>query len=594
MRGDVGQQPAAAASAAPAPAGRARDELVLVLAPTGRDMPLACALLTERAGVQCESCSDIIDLCNKIRGQWPADAGAGGSGGGGAEPSPDALNTAGNGNNASAGKAPATTAPAPAATAAACGAAIIAEEALDFGGARMLIDLLSQQLPWSDLPVLILARADDITGAGVVTALRQRANVTVLDRPVRIVSLITAVQSALRARRRQYEVRDLLAETREAVRQRDQFLAMLGHERRNPLGAISNAMSVIDTAQPTTDALELEQRDIIRRQTEHLARLVDDLLDVSRITSGKIALQPRPIDLCELVHRAAKVVDGPARAHRHEVKVTTSCEPMFVDADPVRMEQVINNLLTNAIKYTPPGGRIEARVDATGGGGGGGEAILRVRDNGIGMSPELLPRVFDLFTQAERALDRSQGGLGIGLTLVRALVEMHGGRVSVHSDGPGKGSEFTITLPRVAAPKPEVPAGTGANGRQRNILIVEDQPDARRALQRLLQIWGHRVDTAADGIRAVELAGQRPPEMALIDVGLPGMDGYEVARRLRASLGEKVRLIALTGYGQPEDRERAYDAGFDLHLVKPVDRDQLSRALSDQPIAELRRQTQPA
>jgi signal transduction histidine kinase len=214
----------------------ARDELVLVLAPTGRDMPLACGLLRERGGVTCEPCSEVVDLCQRIR------AGA--------------------------------------------GVVVIAQEALDHAGARLLIDALRGQLPWSDLPVLILTRGDDSAGVDIVNALRQRANVTVLDRPVRIVTLLTAVQSALRARRRQYEVRDLLAETRQAVRQRDQFLAMLGHELRNPLAAISNALAVIEAADPEPDTLTAEQRDIIRRQTGHLARLVDDLLDVSRITSG--------------------------------------------------------------------------------------------------------------------------------------------------------------------------------------------------------------------------------------------------------------------------------------------------------------------
>jgi signal transduction histidine kinase/ActR/RegA family two-component response regulator len=522
----------------------ARDELVLVLAPTGRDTPLACRLLADRAGVTTEACSEIVDLCQKIR------AGA--------------------------------------------GAVVIAEEALDFGGARLLLDVLAEQLPWSDLPVLILARADSATGAGIIDTLRRRGNVTLLDRPVRIVSLITAVHSALRARRRQYEVRDLLAETRHAVRQRDQFLAMLGHELRNPLGTISSALGVISAANPQVDSLEAEQRDIIHRQVNHLARLVDDLLDVSRITSGKIALQRQTIDLCELIRAAAKAAHGPARAHRHEVKVTASCGPLFVDADPVRMEQVVSNLLTNAIKYTPPGGKIQLHVDSV-----GPDAILRVRDDGIGMSPELLPRVFDLFTQAERALDRSQGGLGIGLTLVRALVEMHGGKVSVHSDGPGHGSEFIVTLPRIAAAhavpvasEPSKPV-VHSNGQGRRILIVEDQPDARRALQRLLQIWGYQVDVAEEARRALEVASTHRPEVALVDVGLPGIDGYELARRFRARFGQAIRLVALTGYGQPEDRQRAYDAGFDLHLVKPVDRDQIANALggfSEEPL----HRTQPA
>jgi signal transduction histidine kinase/CheY-like chemotaxis protein len=515
-----------------------RDEIVLVLAPTGRDMHLTCALLRDRGGVQCEPSSDANDLCRNIR------RGA--------------------------------------------GCCVIAEEALDApSSVNRLIDTLATQLPWSDLPVLVLARGHEMSSTGPLSTLRQRTNVTVLDRPVQIVTLLTAVQSALRARRRQYEVRDLLAETRAAIRQRDQFLAMLGHELRNPLGAINNAMGVLDAASPPDGELEVEHRDIIRRQTDHLARLVDDLLDVSRITSGKIALQKRNVDLCELVRTVVRGIDGPIRAQRHELRLNLDPCPVWIDGDPVRLEQIISNLLTNAVKYTPPGGRIDIDVhgqDAT--------AVLCVRDNGIGILPELLPRVFDLFTQSERTLDRAQGGLGVGLTLVRALVEMHGGTVQVESDGPGKGCVFTIRVPRVSAPEqtqrpaaasPKLPvhAAIEEEGPRRKILLVEDQPDARRALQRLLQLWGHTVEAAEDGVIGLERAQQFQPEVAFIDVGLPGLDGYELARQIRRRLGNGLRLVALTGYGQPEDRERAYSAGFDLHLVKPVDRVQLARALLD-------------
>jgi signal transduction histidine kinase/ActR/RegA family two-component response regulator len=549
-----------------------RDELVLVLAPTGRDGQLACDILTTRAAVTVRECADDADLCAQIL--------------------------------------------------AGCGTAILAEEALDVVSVRRLLDTLASQLPWSDLPLIVLASPEIVTAPNLrnrspLSDLRQKANLTVLDRPLRIVTLVTAVHSALRARRRQYQVRDLLAETRHAVKQRDQFLAMLGHELRNPLGAIANSLTVIDAASPCDDPIENEQRDIIRRQTDHLARLVDDLLDVSRITTGKIVLQRRQIDLCDVARRAAQAVDGPARAQRHSVIVDVACDPVHVDADPVRIEQVVNNLLTNAIKYTPSGGKIELTVrpsdDHT-------SAILRVRDNGMGMPRELIPRVFELFTQADRALDRAQGGLGIGLTLVRSLIEMHDGTVDAHSDGPGTGSQFVITLPllRVApaatppssphpsnavqaatevadrpprpVPEQSAPSHNGKHGKHskpavdsRRILIIEDQPDARRALQRLLQIWGHEVDVAEDGPAGVSAAAKFNPELAFVDVGLPGLDGYEVARRIRAQLGNSVRLVALTGYGQPEDRARALDAGFDLHLVKPVERDQLARTVADAP-----------
>ncbi len=512
-------------------ADAARDQLVLILAPTGRDGSLACQVLRDRAHLATYSCRDVPELCGQIlRG---------------------------------------------------AGAAIIAEEAMDDDSARQIINTLAGQLPWSDLPVIILAQsADDMVRANPepLAALRQRGNVTVLDRPLRIVTLVTTVQAALRARARQYEVRDLLEETRNAVKQRDQFLAMLGHELRNPLATISNAMSVVEASRESSDPLEIEQRDIVRRQTDHLARLVDDLLDVSRITSGKITLQKRTSDLCEIAKSAAKAIEPAAIKQQHTLNVAINCQPVFIDADPVRIEQVINNLLTNAIKYTPAGGNITIDVH-----GDNGRAVLRVCDNGMGISSDLLPRVFELFTQSERSLDRSQGGLGIGLTLVRAMVEMHGGTITARSDGPGCGSEFLVIFPQIAAPaksaqsKPHKPQLMPT---ARQILLIEDQADARRALQRLLQIWGHHVDVAEDGLRGVQSALAKKPDVALIDVGLPGIDGYEVARRLRTAYNSSVRLIALTGYGQPDDRDRAFEAGFDLHLVKPVDRDQLSAALN--------------
>ena len=522
-----------------------RDELALILTPTGRDATLAAGILRDR-GIRAWVCTDITDFCAQI--------------------------------------------------AAGCGAAILAEEAIDPSSARKLLDTLSAQLPWSDLPLIVLAsNAEQSVNYLAMAVLRQRGNVTILERPLRILTLVSGVQSALRARRRQYEVRDLLAETRNAVRQRDQFLAMLGHELRNPLGAINSALSVLNEAQPPQGEIEYEQRGIIRRQTDHLSRLVDDLLDVSRITSGKIVLQRKIIDLCDVARSSVEVARVAAIANQHELTLTLECDCVPVDADPVRMEQVVSNLLTNAIKYTPNGGKINVTVAAD-----DGHAILRVRDTGIGMSKELLPRVFELFTQSERALDRSQGGLGIGLTLVRSLIEMHDGQVTAHSEGPNAGSEFVITLPRsitVHAPPPagqsgavprEAPPRAVASASSRNghahppgrkVLIIEDQPDARRALQRLLQIWGHQVEVASDGPGGVEAATKSNPDIALVDVGLPGLDGYEVARRIRKNLGQHVRLVALTGYGQPEDKERALAAGFDLHLVKPVDSEQLAQSV---------------
>jgi len=518
-------------SVAPFDAGQ-REQMVLILAPTGRDTQLTCALLQERASIQCQPSATIAELCAGIRKG--------------------------------------------------VGAVIIAEEALDLSASKRLLEALGEQLPWSDLPVLVLANNTDM-GIGSPTAmLQQSGNVTVLERPVRILTLLTAVQSALRARRRQYEVRDLLIDARNAIRQRDQFLAMLGHELRNPLGAISNSLTVIDAASGARSELETEQREIIRRQTDHLARLVDDLLDVSRITSGKVTLQRTALDLCDVARRCCRLLEAAADARGHRLTTEIACKPIWIDADPVRMEQIINNLLTNAIKYTPAGGLIRLSLHAQ-----GEHAVLRVNDTGMGISAELLPRVFDLFTQSERALDRSQGGLGIGLTLVRSLVEMHDGTVLATSAGMGKGSEFTIVLPLMQQQAPIPSAGDNASvsldakkSEGHSILVIEDQADARRALQRLLQIWGHQVAVAADGPNGVEAAVSMHPDVALVDVGLPGLDGYEVARQIRKSLGDEIRLIALTGYGQPEDRDRALAAGFDVHLVKPVDHEALERSLA--------------
>ena len=534
-----------------------RNDVVLVLAPTGRDTPLTCSILEQRAGVTCAPCADVTELCAKIA----SDGGV--------------------------------------------GAVIVAEEALDPGSARRLADTLAAQLPWSDLPLIVLSHsgANDLTQSGVqLSALRQRGNVTVLDRPLRILTLVSAVHSALRARRRQYEVRDLLAQTRTAVRQRDQFLAMLGHELRNPLATIVNAMGVLDAACPAASDEEREHREMVARQTRHLARLVDDLLDVERITTGKITLRLETVELGTLARRAAAAVEPQAHAQRHELGVVAPAEGVWVRGDAIRLEQVVNNLLTNAIKYTPAGGRIAVTVAAADDGGGGARAELRVADNGIGIPRELLPRVFDLFAQAERSLDRSQGGLGIGLTLVRSLVEMHGGSVVAHSEGPDRGTQFVVRLPLLtdaalraalrAAPRPrdDAPSGglvTAAASSSppqrrdgRRVLVIEDHDDARRSLQRLLQLWGHTVHVAADGPAGVTMAASVRPHIALVDIGLPGLDGYEVARRIRAEAGDGVHLIALTGYGQPEDHARSRAAGFDLHLVKPITADRLADTLA--------------
>jgi PAS domain S-box-containing protein len=381
------------------------------------------------------------------------------------------------------------------------------------------------------------------------------------------------------------EAQRALRELAEADRRKDEFLAMLAHELRNPLGAIANAGHVLDqrrTEDPQTRAL----LSVISRQIRHLSRLVDDLLDVSRVTRGQVELRLDRVELHPLVRGAVETVQPLIEQRRHELRVTLPDEPLWLDADATRIEQVLTNLLNNAAKFTDPGGRLSVEVRRS-----GDEAAIEIADDGPGIAPELLPRVFDLFVQEERSLARSHGGLGIGLTLVRSLIERHGGRVEAASDGPGRGSRFTVRLPLRPAPAaaaaaeppalatrpgPERPADAAAH-----ILLVEDNEDAAGALGELLSIWGHEVDIANEGPTALEKARQHPPDVVLLDIGLPGMDGYEVAKALRAQPGlERTRLIALTGYGQETDRRRSSLAGFDHHLVKPVDVDHLRRLLS--------------
>jgi PAS domain S-box-containing protein len=364
------------------------------------------------------------------------------------------------------------------------------------------------------------------------------------------------------------------ASLRATDRAKDEFLAMLGHELRNPLGAIVGAARVLQMAGGHGEAAGRAGA-VITRQVEHLSRLVDDLLDVSRVTMGKAVLNLQSLDLAELVAHAMSTWRASGRLDRHRVSVDVS--PVWVDADETRIEQILSNLLGNALKYTPTGGDIAVRVrgDADG-------AVLEVADTGAGIPPDLVDRMFDLFVQGDRGLDRRHGGLGVGLTLVRRLVELHGGRVTVTSDGPDRGSVFTVRLPRITAPArvaEPVPARAAASC-PRRILIVEDNDDAREMLRMTLALAGHEVHEAPDGATGLERALAVHPDVALIDVGLPGLDGYEVARRLRAAPGgDPIVLIAITGYGQVEDRRRALDAGFDAHLTKPVAPERLAELI---------------
>jgi PAS domain S-box-containing protein len=384
-------------------------------------------------------------------------------------------------------------------------------------------------------------------------------------------------------KRLELELRKNAADLAEADRRKNEFLAMLAHELRNPLAPIRNALHVVRMNIQEQPLAVRPAWAMMERQVVTLVHLVDDLLDISRISQGKIKLEMEPVEVATIVGHAVESSNHLVKEHRHELTVRLPDKPLIVRADVTRMTQVILNLLNNAAKYTPAGGRIwinaEERAD---------EVAIRVRDTGMGIPDDILPRVFDLFTQAQRTLDRAGGGLGIGLTLVRRLTEMHGGTVAASSDGPGRGSEFVVCLPLAQAafpavqptkqPSQEPLAAPGG----RRILVVDDNRDSAESLAMLLRLLGHDARMVHEGHQALCVAEELRPELVLLDIGLPGIDGYEVARRLRAEpWGRAATLIALTGYGGDDVRERTESAGFNRHLVKPLDIDVLRRLISE-------------
>ncbi len=422
----------------------------------------------------------------------------------------------------------------------------------------------------------IIARRITVPMAGLSAAAQALGRREALAMPPTDIQEIRRVADSLEfaaneRRRSDAERQQLLEREQEARaiaeaanRSKDEFLAMLGHELRNPLGTIANGARLLEAPDEATRA---HARDVIARQVEHLARMTDDLLDAARAMTGKIVLQRQPLDLAEAAARALAALQASGRGGEH--RFVQALQPVWVDADATRIEQVVSNLLTNAVKFTPPEAAITVSVARE-----GRDAVLRVADEGIGMPAELVARVFEPFVQGERPLDRSYGGLGIGLTLVRRLAELHGGTASAASGGPGHGSAFTVRLPAVEAPAARAARrARGARAPSRQVLIVEDNADARETLRRLLEFEGHSVRVAADAAAALELLRTGPSDVALIDIGLPGMDGYELARRIRDEIDpeRKVLLAAVTGYGLPEDRRRSIAAGFDAHLIKPLD-----------------------
>jgi len=502
-----------------------RNDVILVVAPFGRDAELICEQMGS-AGLHCDKCSTVDEICDRIA-----------MGG--------------------------------------ISALVITEEAFTPESMARLARTLGDQPAWSEIPLLIL------TGAPAYEArthsfdtLGRRTNVTLVDRPVRIKSLSSALQTALRARQRQYEVRDLMRQLEERIHERDRFLAVLGHELRNPLGAILLASQMSDG----DGKLDREHAALIERQSRHLTRLVNDLLDLSRVAAGKIVLKKQIVDVRDIARQTVRVAQSAADNQRVDVQVEMPNEPLLVDADPVRVDQIISNIVTNAIKYTPEGGHVTLALSAD-----GNDVVIRVTDDGVGVAEDRIGRIFELFAQAENAIGRAQGGMGIGLALVRNLVQLHRGTVTAKSDGVGKGSQFCVRLPRamgvLAVPKPPEQFDTPDVAALRRIVVVEDNNDVRDLLRLKLRRLGHEVADARDGIEGLDTVLRERPDLALVDLGLPGMDGYEVARHVRQQLGDEVVLVAVSGFGQPEDKRRAIEAGFDDHITKPADVNDIENVL---------------
>ncbi|GAB1594943.1 hybrid sensor histidine kinase/response regulator [Lysobacter claricitrinus] len=467
------------------------------------------------------------------------------------------------------------------------GAIMIGEEWLAMGAMNALRQAIATQPSWSDLPVLVVARAT-IDSDQIGMLLEQLGNATLLDRPLRIAALTSAARAALRARERQYQIRSQLdalerasSEAATAAERKDEFLAMLGHELRNPLAPIRNAVHMLrelGLGGPT----ERQLLDTMQRQTDHMVRLVEDLIDVARLTRGTMELRRERAPLDELIDAAMALSRPLFESAGHDVRVNTEAHDLIVDADPVRMAQVFSNLLNNAAKYSGPRGRIDigiARDDD--------EALVAIGDHGIGIEPDVLPYVFDPFVQGKRNPSEANDGLGVGLALVKRLVELHGGRVAASSDGAGRGSTFEIRLPLAPAADDATPEATPMSLPEREpfsrglrVLVVDDNRDSADTLGLLLQTLDIQNRVVFSGPEALEAFDVYRPTAVFLDIGMPGMDGYEVARRIRAHpAGGQVGLVALTGWSQEQDKARTREAGFDFHMAKPADFAELQRIL---------------
>jgi PAS domain S-box-containing protein len=416
------------------------------------------------------------------------------------------------------------------------------------------------------------------TGAAIWMAYKVLTLPDVAGRPI---AFATVSQDVTERKRLEDNLIRLAADLSEADRRKNEFLAMLAHELRNPLAPISNTVQALHLGGGDADTLRSASQ-MLQRQVGQMSRLVDDLLDMSRITRGKIELRKGRVELAPIIQQAVEAVRALYRSLDHELTVTLPPRPVHLDADPARLAQVVGNLLSNAGKFTDKGGHVWLTVEEH-----GTQAVIRVRDNGIGIAAEHHPRLFEMFAQVDTSLERSRDGLGIGLTLVKTLVELHGGTVDVRSDGPGRGSEFTVRLPVLIETARDAPPTTvvaPVPAASRRVLIVDDSEDGAESLAMLLEFGGHTTYQAHDGVAALEAANRLRPDAVLLDIGLPGLNGYEVCSRIRNEpWGKRILLVALTGWGQDEDRHRSREAGFDAHMVKPVDFDVLFKLLASRP-----------